>query len=127
MLARESGERERRTRATLVPRRFTPPDRVSFATLTFPDVSLCFDEKMFHLDKLVAVDRSGPFSPQRWSRCRCRILGWLFVTCEHQYKMQKIYNFQIKWFVPVYEEDKDCRPEGDVKGNHCQGEDIVHR
>ena len=99
---------------------------VSFATLTFPDVSLCFDEKMFHLDKLVAVDRSGPFSPQRWSRCRCRTLGWLFVTCEHQYKMQKIYNFQIKWFVPVYEEDKDCRPEGDVKGNHCQGEDIVH-
>ena len=66
---------------------------VSFATLTFPDVSLCFNEKMFHLDKLVAVDRSGPFSPQRWSRCRCRILGWLFVTCEHQYKSAEDVQF----------------------------------
>ena len=41
----------------------------------------------------------------------------------HQYKSAE----EEKWFVPVYEEDKDCRPEGDVKGNHCQGEDIVHR
>ena len=45
----------------------------SFATRAFPDVSLCFNEKIFHLDKLVAVHKAGPFSPQRWSRCRCRI------------------------------------------------------
>ena len=96
MFARESGERERRTRATLVPRRFTPPDR--FFECIFRDSNfswrfLVLLREVFHLDKLVAVDRSGPFSPQRWSRCRCRIWRWLLVTYEHQYKRAEDVQF----------------------------------
>ena len=48
------------------------------------------------------------------------------MTYEHQYKSAEDVQFSNQMFAPVYEEDKDCRPEGDVKGNHCQGEDIVH-